>query len=96
METQPRAIRANPTNAMNPGNQKLKTPIQQYIDKLEATAKWASTDDQKQFFKLAADHARDMLQEERAHIEWAWRDGQSGIKHQSGAQYYRANYENNN
>ena len=80
---------------MNPGNTKLRTPLQQYIDKLEATAKWASTDDQKQFFKLAADHARDMLLEERAHIQAAWNDGQSGIKHQSAAQYWGATYENN-
>lgn len=72
---------------------KQTTPLQQYIDKLEATSRWANSDDQRQFFKLAADNARALLHEERRHIEIAWNDGQSGVKHQSGAQYYGATYD---
>ena len=78
---------------MNPGNQKLKTPIQLLIERLEATAKWARTDDEAKLFKLMAEECRKALPEERAHIENSWRDGAQGVKHQSSAQYFIDTYE---
>ena len=71
---------------------KLDTPIRQLMDRVEAAAKWARNEDDKKILGLVAEECRKLMDTEREHIEGAWRDGQSGVVNQSGAQYYDRTY----
>lgn len=78
---------------MNPGKTKLKTPIQMLVERLEGAAKWTRTEDDRKVFSLLIEECKRSLGDERSHIENAWNDGQSGVKHQSGGQYFFNTYD---
>jgi hypothetical protein len=77
---------------MNPGNVKLDTPISQLMDRIESAAKWARSEEDKKLLRIVLEECTKLLVTEREHIEGAWRDGQSGVINQSGAQYYDKTY----
>jgi len=62
------------------------------VERLEGASKWSRTDDDRKLFQLLIEECRKSLGDERAHIENAWRDGQSGVKHQSSGQYFFNTY----
>lgn len=71
---------------------KLKTPVRLLMERVGGASRWARTDEDRRLFELVLEECRRSLGEERAHIEGAWEDGQSGIKHQSGKQFYESLY----
>ena len=77
---------------MNPGTAKLDTPIKQLLDRVEAASRWARSEEDRKLLGLVAEECVKLLHTEREHIEGAWRDGQSGVTNQSGAQYYDKTY----
>jgi hypothetical protein len=62
------------------------------MDRLESAAKWARSEEDKKLLRIVAEECTKLLHTERDHIEGAWRDGQSGVVNQSGAQYYDKTY----
>jgi hypothetical protein len=71
---------------------KIDTPIRQLMDRVNAAARWARSEDDKKVLGLVADECEKLLHTEREHIEGAWRDGQSGVTNQSAGQYYDKTY----